>query len=301
VGPKRKNSRARSNGASARTSALAGRIRARWLRYAFAATVALLSIAGLRGAIFPPPATVVTEASAGQIDYAEADFASQFARAYLSYDAGQPAARESALAPFVSESLDLTSSFSPPDSGSQSVTWTDIAQVQRPLAGGVIFTVAVGLSSQPAPVYLSVPVRRVAGSAIALNGYPSFVGPPLTAPAPADEGERESVQDAEVTRLVTRALTNYLAGDAEDFSADLAQAATVTLPPNHLELEDIQELVWVRGSGGGGVLATVGVSDEQGARYTLQYEIGVRRVEAGDPQIAPAWRITYVQTLSQES
>jgi hypothetical protein len=164
----------------------------------------------------------------------------------------------------------------------------------------VIITVAVQLDTELSPVYLSVPVGRGADDAISLSGYPSFVGPPLSAGPSAEEGIRESVADGEISRLVERALTNYLAGDAEDFSADLAQAATVTLPPNRLRLTGVSELVWVGQVGSGAVLATVSATDSRGGRYTLRYEVGLRPVEGGDPRIAPGWRVTYVQTISQE-
>jgi len=195
----------------------------------------------------------------------------------------------------------LGAGFTPPNAGSQSVTWAEIAQVQRPLFGGVIFTVAVQLDTARSPIYLSVPIGREVGGAISLRGYPSFVGPPLESAPTPESASREPVADAEVSRLVERALTNYLAGDAEDFSADLAQAAAITLPANALELTGVQELVWVGRAGAGAVLATVSANDPRGGRYTLRYEVGLRSVEGGDPRIAPGWRITYVQAISQES
>ncbi|MGN6274699.1 MAG: conjugal transfer protein [Solirubrobacterales bacterium] len=262
--------------------------------------VVILSVAGLRASLAPSQGSSPVSANGPKIDYAEQNFAEEFARAYLSYDAVAPAAREEALASFTGSSVEAGAGFTPPSSGSQAVTWAQVAQVQHPLAGGMIITVAVGLDTQAAPAYLSVPVQRLTGGAIALAGYPALVGPPLTAHAAIEESKGEAVEEAEVSRLVTRALTNYLAGDAEDFSADLAQAAVVTLPPTRLDLTNVQELNWVRGHGGGAVLATVSAADSRGARYTLRYEVGVRRVESSDPAIAPGWRVTYVQTLSQE-
>jgi hypothetical protein len=275
-------------------------MKARLPRYLFVSLVVILSAAGLRATLAPSSSTSTVSSGGPRVDYAEQNFAQEFARAYLSYDARKPSAREEAIAVLTGSSVEAGAGFTPPSSGSQTVTWAQVAQVQHPLAGGVIITVAVGLNTQAMPAYLSVPVRRSGGGAIALSGYPALVGPPLTGSAVIEESQGESVEEAELNRLVTRALTNYLAGDAEDFSADLAQAAVVTLPSTRLELTTVQELAWVRGQAGGAVLATVAAADPRGARYTLRYEVGVRRVESTDPAIAPGWRVTYIQTLSQE-
>jgi hypothetical protein len=181
------------------------------------------------------------------------------------------------------------------------VQWVNVAQVQRPLLGGVIITVAAKLSTGSRPVYLSVPVDRERSGAIYLAGYPSFVGPPLSSARSSAEEGGEPVADAEISSLVKRALANYLAGDAENLSADLADAATVTLPTNQLRLEGVDQLDWVKGTGGGAVVATVTATDARGGAYTLRYEVGVGRVSAADPRLGPGWRVTYVQTISQQS
>ena len=96
-------------------------------------------------------------------------------------------------------------------------------------------------------------------------------------------------------------MANYLAGDAENLSADLAGAATVTLPTVPLRLRALEQLDWVSGNGGGAVLATVDATDARGGYYTLRYEVGVRRVASADPRLGPGWRVTYVQAISQQS
>jgi hypothetical protein len=235
------------------------------------------------------------------LDYAEQSYALAFSRAYLTYDGARPEEREAALAPFVASGFEVGAGFSPPRFGSQRVQWADIAQVQRPLAGGVIITVAAKLSTAALPVYLSVSVDRARGGAVYLAAYPSFVGPPLsTTRSTADQGG-EPVSEGEVSSLVKRALANYLAGDAENLSADLAGAATVTLPTNRLRLEGVDQLDWVSGTGGGAVLATISATDPRGGAYTLRYEVGVGRVSAADPRLGPGWRVTYVQAISQQS
>ncbi|MBS1861869.1 MAG: hypothetical protein JSS68_09170 [Actinobacteria bacterium] len=284
-------------GASARL----GRARARAPRYAFLALVLVLCLAGLRSIFAPPSAAPVPARSGPPVDYAEQNFAVGFARAYLTYDAARPEAREAALRPFVGAGIEAGAGFTPPDHGSQEVWWADVAQVQRPLAGGIAITVAAQLSDSSEPVYLSVPVERGRGGAIFLAGYPSFVGEPLRTAGHISGRAGQPVSEEAVAALVRRALGNYLAGDAEDLSADLAGAATVTLPGVGLELGGVEELEWVDGEGGGAVLATVSATDPRGGSYTLRYEVGVRRSAAAEPGLGPGWRVTYVQAISQDS
>ncbi|HEU5105552.1 MAG TPA: conjugal transfer protein [Solirubrobacterales bacterium] len=234
------------------------------------------------------------------MDFAEQSFALAFSQAYLSYDSAHPERREEAISAFASSGFELGAGFSP-GAGSQEVRWANVAQVQRPLLGGVIITVAAQLSTAAQPVYLSVPIDRAKSGAIYLAGYPSFVGPPLSTTGSAVSENGEPVDDSEVTSLVRRALANYLAGDAENLSADLADAATVTLPTNRLRLESVDQLDWVDGSGGGAVVASITATDPVGGVYTLRYEVGIGRVSAADPRLGPGWRVTYVQTISQRS
>lgn len=283
-----------------RGSARLGRLRARVPRYVLLAFLIVMCLAGIRATLIPQGSSGPAVVGAARADYAAQNFAASFARAYLTYDGADLAAREQALARFVPTSLDFDAGFIPPDVGSQRVTWTDIAQVQRPLIGGTIITVAVGISARTDPVYLSVPVVRGSEDAISLGGYPAFVGPPLTANPDLGSRDLVGVEDGDISTLVSRALTNYLAGDAENLAADLAEAATVTLPTTQFELGGVEELDWVNGPGSGAVLATVTAADESGGTYTLRYEVGIRRVE-GDPQIAPGWRVSYIQTISQET
>jgi hypothetical protein len=282
-------------------SARYGRLRARLPRYAFLALVAVLCAVGLRAIVAPPQTSGPGSTSRASVDYAVESFATEFVRAYLTYDARDPQAHDAAVSPFVPSGLELGAGFTPPASGSQRVIWAEIAQVQKPLAGGSVLTVAAKLNTSSQPLYVSVPVRRAPNGAIFLGSYPSFVGPPLTSRPSVLEVSRESVSDEDVSSLVKRALTNYLGGDVENLSADLAEAATVTLPPNHLSLTSVDELVWTDGPGSGAVLATVSATDPRGGQYTLRYELGIRRIADADPRISPGWRVTYVQAISQES
>ena len=227
--------------AGIRSSARYGRVRARAPRYAFLAFVVLMCLAGVRSIVSPPAPNAVPTETGPPLDYAEQSFALAFSQIYLTYDSARPEAREAALAPYASSGFEIGAGFSPPQSGSQRVQWADIAQVQRPLAGGVIITIAAKLSTAAQPVYISVPVDRERGGAIYLAAYPSFVGPPLSTTRSTPDQGGEPVNEGEVTALVKRALANYLAGDAENLSADLADAATVTLPTSQLRLQGVDQ------------------------------------------------------------
>jgi hypothetical protein len=284
-----------------RSSARHGRLRARVPRYAFLAFVAVMCVAGINSIFSSPSGGAVAAESGPPLDFAEQSYALAFTQSYLAYDGARPEEREAALSSFAASSFGVDVGFAPPQAGSQRVQWADIAQVQRPLSGGVIITVTAKLSTEQQPVYLSVPVDREKGGAIYLAGYPSFVGPPLSTTHTTTDQGGEPVDEDEVSSLVKRALANYLAGDAGNLAADLADAATVTLPTNPLRLEGVNQLNWVHGSGGGAVLATVSATDARGGSYTLRYEVGVGRVGAADPRLGPGWRLTYVQAISQQS
>jgi len=291
----------RSKRGRRRISARLGRATARVPRYAFLAFVVVMCAAGARSILAPSSPAPAPARGGLPLDYAEQSFALGFARAYLTYDSARPEAREAALEPFLAAGLELGAGFTPPASGAQRVEWADVAQVQLPLAGGEAITVAAKLSDAPEPVYLSVPVDRGKGGAIFLASYPSFVGPPLHTAERIVENGGEPVDEAALSALVKRALANYLAGDAEDLSADLASAATVTLPGVDLALRGVEQLNWVKGNGGGAVLATISATDPRGGSYTLRYEVGVRRADTADPRLGPGWRVTYVQAISQQS
>jgi hypothetical protein len=247
------------------------RLRAAAPRYVAIAVLAVLLLLGLRTLVWPPqPQSASLPARS---DLPSRDFALQFARAYLTYDASRPGARLRNLAAFVPADLDRSAGVLP-QSGSQRVLWEEIASDQPALAGGRVLTVAAGLSSQPLPVYLAVPVRHPANHAVSLAGYPSFVGAPLV-DTNSSAPSYEDVSNADIAEVVTRVLRNYLAGSTVNLKADLTDDAVVTLPTISLYLERLDQLVWLGGAGSGAVLATVTAHDTGGVSYTLTYEVGL--------------------------
>ena len=246
-------------------------------RYLATAALLVFCALGLRASFWPQqPAPAVLAAAAGA-DAPSRDFALQFARAYLTYDAARPGARARALAPFVPEGLDAGAGFFAA-SGAQRVLWAQVASDQRALAGGRAITVAAGVSTQRAPVYLAVTVSHERGRGLALRGYPAFVGAPSIERAASDTA-RVEVEDPALRSVVERVIRNYLAGSAPNLAADLSAEAEVTLPTVALRARSLDRLAWVAGPGSGAVLATVTATDRGGATYTLAYELGIEHRE----------------------
>lgn len=239
------------------------------------ATAALLVFLalGVRATLFPPSTAAPPPPAPTGADAPSEDFALQFARAYLSYDAADPAGRDRALAPFLSSDLAAGAGFTP-SSGSREVLWVEVASDQPALAGGRVVTVAAAVSDQNAPLYLAVTVRHDPGKPLSLVGYPSLIGAPAIdtgATAPA----RTAVTEPAVSQVVERVLRNYLAASAPNLRADLTGDADVTLPTVRLAVREVTQVLWVAGPGSGAVLATLTATDSAGNAYTLTYELGI--------------------------
>jgi len=253
-----------------------------------------LAVAGLlasaRYAIDPPAPSVArapVQASA-QADRAAEGFAVLFARLYLSWNAADPEAHRLALAPYLGSGLEPEAGFQPPQSGSQRVLWTQVVQA-RAVRGGGRYTVAVQTDASGL-LYLSVAVIRLAGDALALSGYPAFVGPPPTAPPPAP-AQLSEVQDASLATVLTRALRNYLAGSGSELAADLAPGARIPLPAARLSLESLDSLEWE--PDGRSVLAFLHTKDRAGGSYALAYRLAVA-------SSAGRWQISAIEVGQRE-
>jgi hypothetical protein len=249
------------------------RLAARAPRHLATAALLVLIAVGLRTIFVPstPANAVIRPATAA--DAPSEDLALRFARAYLTYDAADPSAREKALAPYLGAGLSAGAGFGA-SRGSRRVLWEDVASDQPALQGGHVITVAAEVSAQAAPLYLAVTVRHATGRPLFLIGYPALVGAPAIA-ATAPEPARQSITDPEVSQVVERVLRNYLAGSASDLRADLTDDAQVTLPTVVLRLRRLAQLDWVAGPGSGAVLATASTEGAEGDTYTLTYELGI--------------------------
>lgn len=262
---------------SVRRSARLERAKASAPRILLATALAITSAIGVRELIAPDGEPEALPARSAP-DHPLEDFAQGFARAYLSYDANRPAARDRALGAYLPADLDAGAGLVPSGTDDREVAWTRVAQNQEALAGGRIVVVAVGFKEQADdPLYLAVPVRRLAGGEIALSGYPALVGAPVRARARGALPARESVEDPEILALAERVVRNYLAGERADLAADLAPGAVVAIPAASLSVVSLEEVVWASDPESGAVLATVIARDESGSEWTLTYELGLER------------------------
>ena len=169
-----------------------------------------------------------------------------------------------------------------PAGSEQRVQWAQVVQEREPQPGEHVYTVAAQTDTAGL-LYLTVSVLRTAGGALALAGYPAFVGAPAVESAQLASGHPRAVSEAALSTVVARALRNYLAGSAAELAADLTPGAQVALPGLALALQSVQSLQWA--PGGGAVIAVVQAEDRSGARYTLAYELNVAH-EQGRWEIA---------------
>lgn len=271
------------------------RLAREWPRYLLSA----LAIAGLaasaRFAIDPPrpAAAKVTAPGPAPADLAAEGFAAQFARSYLTWSAAEPQAHEAALAPFAGPGIDPDAGLQPPSSGEQRVEWAEVVQERELVpadpadpadAAEHVYTVAAQ-TDHSGLLYLTVSVVRTAGGALALGGYPAFVGAPASGPAQTEAHLRE-VSEPALATVVGRALRNYLAASGSELAADLTAGAHVSVPAAALSLESVQRLDWAPGAGT--VIAVAAAQDARGARYTLAYELEVVRVQG-------RWEVSAIQ------
>ncbi len=257
-----------------RRSARLVRLRARAPRYLLAFTAVVLSAAGIRSLATAPPTLEVPAELAARVDPAMESFAVRFARAYLSYDSAQAEAYDARLDTFVPAGMDAQAGRTPPDEP-QEVEWAQVAQNQEALAGGRVIVVEAQLSTERGSVYLAVPVARTAAGELQLTSYPSFIGAPATVPE-AELPTREPVDDAALAEMATRVITNYLERQPENLAPDLAQEASVSLPPDPLRVARVEDVAWANGAGSGAVLITVEARESRaGGGYLLTYELGI--------------------------
>jgi len=242
--------------------------------------------AGARFAIAPPKPAIPL-ASAHQVapsDPAAAAYAVLFARRYLTWNAAEPQASVRALEAFLGPGMEPDAGLELPANGAQRVEWAEVVQVREPLPGEHVYTVAAQTDTAGL-LYLTVTVTRTVEGALALAGYPAFVGAPAAGPALPAQHLRE-VADPVLATVVRRVLHNYLGASSGELEADLAGGAPVSLPGLPLSLESMTHLDWA--PEGGAVQAQVQARDERGVQYTLAYELDVVREQG-------RWEISAVQ------
>jgi Conjugative transposon protein TcpC len=253
-------------------------------RYLLAAVSLFGIAASARYAIAPPMPSRTAGGSAHSPgpDRAAEAYAVLFARRYLTWTGTEPP--PGALEQFVGGGMEGDAGLVVPSGIAQKVAWAEVAQAREPLAGQHVYTVAAQTDTGGL-LYLTVGVLRTSSGALALSGYPAFVGPPDSAAAPTPP-HGQVVNDPALEVVLRRALGNYLSASASELAADLTAGAQVSPPPNPLALDTFGAPTWTEG---GGVEVFVQAVDARGVRYSLAYELDVSRVRG-------RWEISAIQT-----
>jgi hypothetical protein len=255
-------------------------------RYALYALSLWGVLASARYAIAPPRPVILRAPRLEPPDRAAEAFACLFARRYLSWSSASPQAYQELLISLVGEDMAGQIGAQLPAEGSQRAQWVQVVQERRGTLGERVYTLAAQTDAEGL-LYLTVGVLRKSGGALALSGYPAFVGPPASAPAQNVVEGFSDVDESSLTEVVERALRNYLDDAGSELAADLTESAEVSPPTMPLVLDGVQELKWL--PGGGSVFAVLAASDRRGVRYTLAYELDVERAVG-------RWEISAIQT-----
>jgi Conjugative transposon protein TcpC len=240
-------------------------------RIALYAVTTVLCAAGLASIARGHKTIHETFVAAGRgFDLAAAEYATDFARAYLTYSSSNSGARAEALSRFTNSMIDDDAGVT--TQGQQTVSWAEPVQEEPQATGETMVTVAAQTSGAAAPQYLAVPVIRARGGALAIANYPAFVGPPTVATG-YEAPNQVVVTDSALIAMVTRVVTNYLDDDALDLQADMAPGAQVSLPTAALTVQHVTNVTWAYASG----LVEVDVQavDSAGTTFSLVYLIGV--------------------------
>lgn len=248
------------------------RWRARLPRLVATACLAMLAIAGLRAAIAPADPSRPPAIAPATVDQAAGAFAEAFARAYLAWDPASPELRERRLSAFLSGALDPDGGHAPTGTA-RDVDWTAVLAERRSAART---TVVVAAELDGELVYLAVPVARDGRGFLSVAAYPALVG----APATSDNTESpagDEIDDADLRAVCERAVRNYLAGARSNLAADLAEGAVVSLPPQQLQVLSVESVSWT--VPGRRVAVQLRAEEQDGAVWTLRYELGVVRRE----------------------
>ncbi|MBE2317826.1 conjugal transfer protein [Solirubrobacter sp. CPCC 204708] len=207
-------------------------------------------------------------------------FASDFARAYLTYNAKDPEASESAIRAFVGP--ELASSVVPEygeDAPRRAVGSVSVARVLRVDDSRALVTVAAAATGGTR--YLTVPVARDARGGLVVSDLPSLAAPPTLASAPQMSGESLPASErAPIEDVVSRFLTAYLAGDAGELSFFTPTGVRIGALAAEHELVDVTSLALVAPAQGRvrEVMATVRAKDAAtGATYGLRYRLQLVR------------------------
>ena len=246
--------------------------------------VLVLLLRGLASVMEPRgPATAAVAAKPAATPWAGDEaraFASDFARAYLTYSPSDPDVSATAVRAFVAP--ELASSIVPEyveDASRRAVGSVSVARVAVLDSSHALVTVAAAATG--GTVYLSVPVARDAHGGLVVSDLPSLAAPPARASVPSVSleslpiGERGAVED-----VVSRFLKAYLAGDAGGLVYLEPSGVRIGALARKHELVDVVSLALAAPAKGQvrEVVATARVRDAAtGAMYGLRYRLRLVR------------------------
>ncbi|MGH2869396.1 MAG: conjugal transfer protein [Solirubrobacteraceae bacterium] len=245
------------------------RIQARAPRVLAGLLLSVLCIAGTKSLIRGQPPQLRPVSHRPVYDLGAAAFAQSFAAAYLTWSASDPTARANALKPFLSTSFDPDAGMQPARGSSETVQSTEVAEQSH--TAGVTNVVLIAQTSTGIR-YLSVPVARDPQGLLYIRSYPAFVGPPASDPQ-AVAPTLTPIDDAALQGVLSRALGNYLSGQAGNLRADLAPSAAVSLPSPSLTMNQIYAYSWL--VPGRTVSVRLTASDQSHDNFTLTYQMTV--------------------------
>ena len=250
------------------------RARARAPRLALYALIGLFAVSGfVRTFIVRPQPAAAKTSSAPSARVDVNGFAQAFARAYRTIDPQRAEDHAASLRPLLGGDVDPDGGLSTDARTAQRVTWTAAVGPDAAGPSRTIVTVAVGLDGQAQLRYLAVPVDRSRDGALTVDAFPSFVGPPRRADH-VEPANQQDVADAALLAVAKRALANYMAGNAQNLSADLDRGVALSTPSERLALQSVDSTTW---AGPGRVDVQLVARGAGGETYTLRYELGVAK------------------------
>ena len=244
--------------------------------------VLVLLLRGLASVLEPrDPAPVVSSsrpASAAWPDDDARAFATDFARAYLSYSPTRPDASARAVQAFASS--ELADSIAPEydeKAPAQSVAGVTVARTATLDERHALITVAASIDGTETTRYLTVPVARDAAGDLVVSYLPSFAAAPGRASLEQTATEALPVAErAAIEPVVSRFLRAYLAGDASGLEYLVPAGVRIAAPALEYELADVTSLSLAASPSGRErvVLVEVRARDGQGGRvFSLLYRL----------------------------
>jgi hypothetical protein len=248
--------------------------------------VLVLLLRGLASVLEPrDPAPAVPSSKPVAAPWPDDDaraFATEFARAYLSYSPRRPDASSLAVQALVSP--ELADSIAPEydeRARAQTVVGVTVARTTTLDARHALITVAATIEGADAPRYLTVPVARDAAGGLVVSDLPSFAAAPGRASLEQSASEPLSVTErAAIEPVVSHFLLAFLAGDASDLEYLAPAGVRIAAPALQYELVDMTSLSLAAPASGRErvVLAGVRARDRQGGRvFSLLYRLRLEK------------------------